>query len=419
MAEPSAPQKGVLPKNLQTWVLIGITVLVIGVIVLAGSGSKSRSAGGAPAAGATPPAAPKSPTDQYAERLDQLKADAERAQQEALAARNAYGFPADAQSAIQPPTAESEEDEVRKLQARREYTSLFASQLARSYRADKPMVASTPSPTGISDTLPSFGAQPSDTGSAPPPQDPRLAELDRQSQALAAQEQQLRDLLNPPSRPAPQPSPAAAAAPRPTTGRNATLPGAQHYALFEGSLLETALLTQINSDFTGPVIVQTTAPVYSRNRQHVLVPAGSRVIGEAKRTEAFGQTRLIVVFHRLLMPDGFSVDLDQFSGMSPRGESALADQVNRHYLSIFGASIALGLLGGLSAVGTNPVLPTTLDTFRLGTAASFGQSATRVLDKFTNILPTITIREGHRVRVWIAQDLVLPAYDAHAMPKDL
>jgi type IV secretion system protein VirB10 len=151
----------------------------------------------------------------------------------------------------------------------------------------------------------------------------------------------------------------------------------------------------------------------------VLIPPGSRVIGEAKRTEAFGQTRLVIVFHRLIMPDGFSVDLDQFAGMSPRGESALTDQVNHHYLRIFGASIALGLLGGLSAVGTDPVLPSTWDEVRLGTASSFGQAATRVLDKFTNILPTITIREGHRVRVWIAQDLLLPAYDAHAMPKDL
>jgi len=418
MAETPAPQKGVLPKNLQTWVLIGVTIVVIAVIALAGSGSKSRSGTGIPVAGATPPAAPKSAADQYAERLQQLTADAERAQQEALAARMAAGFgglPEPEPGAGTP----SEEDELRKLKAQREYSSLFASQLARSYRSEKPTFASTPAPTGISDAPTTYGVQSSDGSGAAPPQDPRLAELDRQSQSLATQEQQLRDLLNPPVQLAPPVPPAPSAGQKPTTARNATVPGAQHYALLEGSLLETALLTRINSDFTGPVVVQTSAPVYTRNVQHVLIPSGSRVIGEAKRTEAFGQTRLVVVFHRLLMPDGFSVDLDQFTGMSPRGESALADQVNHHYLQIFGTSIALGLLGGLSAVGTNPTYPTTLDQFRMGTASSFGQAATHVLDKFTNILPTITIREGHRVRVWISQDLTLPAYDAHAMPKDL
>lgn len=418
MAETPAPQKGVLPKNLQTWVLIGVTIVVIAVIALAGSGSKSRSGTGIPVAGATPPAAPKSAADQYAERLEQLTADAERAQQEALAARMAAGFGGLPEVEPAAGTA-SEEDELRKLKAQREYSSLFASQLARSYRSEKPTFASTPAPTGTSDAPTTYGVQSSDGGGGAPPQDPRLAELDRQAESLAAQEQQLRELLNPPARPGAQPTAPPARAQTPTTARNATLPGAQHYALLEGSLLETALLTRIHSDFTGPVVVQTSAPVYSRNVQHVLIPPGSRVIGEAKRTEAFGQTRLVIVFHRLIMPDGFSVDLDQFAGMSPRGESALTDQVNHHYLRIFGASIALGLLGGLSAVGTDPVLPSTWDEVRLGTASSFGQAATRVLDKFTNILPTITIREGHRVRVWIAQDLALPAYDAHAMPKDL
>ena len=419
MAEAAAPQKGVLPKNLQTWVLIGITVVVVVVIALAGTGGKGKTGAGAPATGATPPAAARTPTDQYAQRLEQLRADAERAQQDALAVRSAAAGFAQYAEAEPPADIPSEEDEVRKLQARREYSSLFASQLARSYRTEKPTVASTPAPSGVSDGDTGGDPPPSDVEGGAPPRDPRLAELDRQNQFLAAQEQELRHVLGQTPRP---PAPVAAASapgPRHTTGRNATVPGAQHYVLLEGSLLETALLTRIESDFTGPVVVQTSAPVYSRNVRHVLIPSGSRVIGEAKRAEALGQTRLVVVFHRLVMPDGYSVDLDQFAGMSPRGESALTDQVNNHYLRIFGSSIALGLLGGLSAIGTDPLRPTTLDQFRMGTASSFGQAATSILDKFTNILPTITIREGHRVRVWIAQDLALPAYEAHAMPKDL
>jgi type IV secretion system protein TrbI len=409
--------RGVMPRNLQTWVLIGITLLVVVVIALGGTGTKSKPSPvetSSPALGAAP-SAPQVPLEQYEARLAQMKADAERAQQEALTAQSLL--------AAQPPTpppgmnslmgaqgSGTGEDDVRKRQVEREYSSLFASQLARSYRGDRPGVSET---QHLPSATPPSGAA---SREADAPRDPRLAELDQLRQSLDTQQQQLLEALRPtPPPPAPAVQPRRAS----TTARNAEIVDAQRYALLEGSILETTLLTRLNSDFSGPVVAQTSAPLYTKNLQHVLVPAGSRVIGEAKRTEAFGQTRLVVVFHRLLMPDGYSVDLDQFSGISPRGESALSDDVNHHYFRIFGSSIALGMLGGLSSMGASPTNPTTLDQFRLGAASSFGQSATHVLDRFTNILPTITIREGHRVRVWIAQDLTLPAYDAHAMPKDL
>ena len=415
------PARGVLPKNLQTWVLIGITLLVVAVIALGGTGAKAKTqaAGGsapAPALGAAP-VAPQVPLEQYEARLAQMKADAERAQQEALTAQSLLSAqqptpPPGMGTLVGAPGAATGEDEVHKRQVEREYSSLFASQLARSYRGEKP----TGAEASRASSLAGPPAAASRGSAAEHPKDPRLAELDQLRQSLDGQQQQLLEALQP----TPPPVAAPAQPKRPaTTGRNETLPDAQRYALLEGSVLETTLLTRLYSDFSGPVVAQTSAPTYTRNLQHVLVPAGSRVIGEAKRTEAFGQTRLVVVFHRLLMPDGFSVDLDQFSGISARGESALSDDVNHHYVQIFGSSIALGMLGGLSSLGASPANPTALDQFRLGAASSFGQSATHVLDKFTNILPTITIREGHRVRVWIAQDLTLPAYDAHAMPKDL
>jgi len=417
MAEGNpTPARGVLPKNLQTWVLIGITLLVVAVIALGGTGTKTKAPSSA--AGQTPggaPSAPQIPLEQYEARLAQMKADAERAQQEALTAQSLLNAqpptpPPGMSDLMGAPAATTGEDEVKKRQVEREYSSLFASQLARSYRKDPAAAAGSEAPRSA-ELTPTSAAVVSAEGA----KDPRLAELQSLRQSLDSQQQQLLDALKP------TPAPAATVpASRPiTTGRNQLQPDAQHFALLEGSVLEATLLTRLNSDFSGPVVVQTSAPTYTRNLQHVLIPAGSRVIGEAKRTEAFGQTRLVVVFHRLLMPDGYSVDLDQFSGVSARGESALSDEVNHHYFRIFGSSIALGMLGGLSSLGASPANPTALDQFRLGAASSFGQQATHVLDKFTNILPTITIREGHRVRVWIAQDLTLPAYEAHAMPKDL
>src|SRR5260370_6373940 len=85
----------------------------------------------------------------------------------------------------------------------------------------------------------------------------------------------------------------------------------------------------------------------------LFILAGTKVLGETKRVEGFGQTRLAVAFHRLIMPDGYAVDLDQFHGLNQIGETGLKDQVNHHYLQIFGASIAVGAPGGLAQAGTN------------------------------------------------------------------
>ena len=84
-----------------------------------------------------------------------------------------------------------------------------------------------------------------------------------------------------------------------------------------------------------------------------LIPAGTKLLGETKKVDTFGQTRLAVVFHRLLMPDGYSVSLDQFKGLNQIGDTGLRDQVNNHYLRIFGVSLAIGALGAVAEAGTS------------------------------------------------------------------
>ena len=192
------------------------------------------------------------------------------------------------------------------------------------------------------------------------------------------------------------------------------------YVVFEGTVLETLLVTRLNSDFSGPVICMLTNSIYSHDGQHLLVPAGAKVLGQTKRVEGFGQTRLAVVFHRLIMPDGYSVDLDQFQGLNQIGETGLKDKVNHHYFEIFGASVAVGAIAGLAEAGTNT---SSLDWPRQrrmhtgeGVAASLSQSSLHILDRFLNLLPTITIREGRRVKVYLTQDLLLPDYAQHEMP---
>jgi type IV secretion system protein VirB10 len=164
-----------------------------------------------------------------------------------------------------------------------------------------------------------------------------------------------------------------------------------------------------------------TNPVYSHDRQHVLIPEGSTVLGEVRKVSGLGQRRLAVVFHRLLMPDGYSVDLDQFQGLNQVGQTGLSDRVNNHYLQMFGASVALGVIAGAAESTSSNVglYENGGDAYKSGVASSLSQSGTHILDRFLNVAPTLTIREGHRVKVYITQDLLLPAYENHTVPPNI
>jgi type IV secretion system protein VirB10 len=196
----------------------------------------------------------------------------------------------------------------------------------------------------------------------------------------------------------------------------------QPYVIYEGLTMDTVLMNRLDGDAVGPVKVLVSNPVYSHDRQHVLIPDGTIVLGEARKIGSVGfgqQRRLAVVFHRMIMPDGYSVDLDQFQGLDQIGEEGLKDKVNNHYLEIFGTSIALGVIAGAAQItqgggvygGSGP------QVFTNGAASSVSQSATTILDHFIQIPPTITIREGYRIKVYFTQDMLLPAYENHTIPQ--
>ena len=194
------------------------------------------------------------------------------------------------------------------------------------------------------------------------------------------------------------------------------------YVLYEGTTVDTVLTNRLDGDAAGPVKVLVSNPIYSHDHQYVIVPDGTVVLGEARKigAEGFGQQRrMAVVFHRMIMPDGFSVDLDQFHGLDQIGEEGLKDKVNYHYLQVFGTSIALGVIAGAAQIeqGGGALSGSGSQAFTNGAAASVSQSATTILDRFVQIPPTITIREGHRVKVYFTQDLLLPAYSNHNIPQ--
>jgi type IV secretion system protein VirB10 len=192
------------------------------------------------------------------------------------------------------------------------------------------------------------------------------------------------------------------------------------YVLFEGNFLDTVLVNRLDGDAAGPVITMVTQPVYSHDRQHVLIPEGSKVYGEAKRIgeSGFGQQRrLAIVFHRIIMPDGYSVDLDQFNGLDQIGEMGAKDKINNHYMQIFGTSVALGVLAGAAQVtqGGSSTNTSGQQMFTNGASSSISGSSVSILNKFLQIPSTITIRPGYRVKVYFTQDIRLPAYGNHTI----
>ena len=175
--------------------------------------------------------------------------------------------------------------------------------------------------------------------------------------------------------------------------------------LYEGHLIPAVLQTQINGDIPGPISAQVTRHVYSRDRQRVLIPRGTVALGNSEGVEDLWQGRLAVSFHRLVFPDGSWLRLE-FAGLNSLGESTVRDEVDRHYLQLFGVAGAIGVLAGFtraSGDGSNQ---------SFGTAASEQMSSTavQIVSRFLNRLPTITIRAGHRLNIRLMNDFVVPRH---------
>jgi type IV secretion system protein VirB10 len=321
------------------------------------------------------------------------------------------------------PSNASTRDPIEEEQRKREYLGRYASNIALSYRTDaRPSNGPALNPQ-LSPTILSGLADPSGQTGLPtlPGNLQQQIESLQSQQALLQQQLAASAAANPTNLTNPAPTPVAAPARKTTNAHNST--GKMH-TIFEGTVLESVLVNRLNGDFSGPVICQVTTDLYSHDHSTLLIPAGTRVLGETKKVEATGQERIAVVFHRLIMPDGYAVDLDQAPGLNQIGETALKDKVNNHYFKIFGASIAVGAIAGLATIGTNNSAVTglpvsTADAYRQGVSSSLSQSSLRILDKFLNILPTITIREGHRVKIFLTEDLQVPAYSNHTIPSDL
>ena len=191
------------------------------------------------------------------------------------------------------------------------------------------------------------------------------------------------------------------------------------YRVFEGTVLEGVVTNHIAGGFNGPMIVMLTTDYYSHDHQQLLLPQGTRLIGTVQSVSGAGQRKLFVVFNRAVCPDGFSLELNKYTGLDPLGTTGLATNVNNHYLSSFVAAAAVGGIGGLAQVGNSGSVLDSSTQIRNGISAQTAQESEQILNKFLNCLPVITVKEGSRARVYINQDILIPSYAEHRVDPTL
>ena len=191
------------------------------------------------------------------------------------------------------------------------------------------------------------------------------------------------------------------------------------YRVFEGTVFEGVVTNHVDGGFNGPLIVMLTTDYYSHDHQQLLLPQGTRLIGNVQSVGSSQQRKLFVVFNRAVCPDGFSVDLNKYTGLDPLGTTGLATNVNNHMLSSFAAAAAIGGLGGLAQIGNNGNVLTADTQIRNGISAQTAMEGEQILNHFLNRLPVITVKEGSRARVYINQDILIPSYAEHRVDSAL
>jgi type IV secretion system protein TrbI len=281
------------------------------------------------------------------------------------------------------------------------------------------------------------GTQPPPSTAAPPQVDPALQQARQEREAARTSRLFLGDAgggaTNEPSVAAPlpggPPSPTGelSSAPPPlgrgeaslardtdrrTTSSDRLRPPTSPYVLQAGSTIPAALVTGLRSDLPGQVVAQVTEPVYdSPTGRHLLIPQGSRLIGQYDAEVGAGQERVLLVWNRLILPNGRSLVLEREPGADASGYAGLQDRVDNHWGRLFRAGLLSTLLGVGAELG-NGGDSDIARAIRDGAQESIGDAGQEVVRRQLEIRPTLTIRPGHPVRVIVTRDLILEPHGA-------
>jgi type IV secretion system protein VirB10 len=190
------------------------------------------------------------------------------------------------------------------------------------------------------------------------------------------------------------------------------------YELKAGSIIPAILITGINSDLPGQITAQVRSNVYDTIAgRYVLIPQGSKLTGLYDSQIVYGQSRVLIVWRRIIYPNGKSINLEGMPGIDMSGYAGFHDQVNNHYLKLFGSVILMSAMSAgaqlsqpkqqVDAFG-NPVTNTVNQTLAASLGANIMNTADHITQKNLNVQPTLVIRPGYLFNVNITKDIVFP-----------
>ena len=183
------------------------------------------------------------------------------------------------------------------------------------------------------------------------------------------------------------------------------------YVVQAGTVISAALLTGIPSDVPGQITAQVSEDVYdSPTGRYRLIPQGARLVGQYDSGVAFGQSRVLLVWTRLILPDGRSIVLERLPGADPAGNAGLQDGVDNHWGQLFKAAALSSILGVGTQIGASDNENGLIQALRQGPADTLNQAGQQVIGRSLNIQPTLSIRPGFQIRVLVNRDLVLEPY---------
>ena len=181
-----------------------------------------------------------------------------------------------------------------------------------------------------------------------------------------------------------------------------------------GTVIPGVMISGINSDLPGVMIAQVSRNVYdTASGKHLIIPQGAKLYGAYDSRVIYGQERVLVAWNRIIFPDGTSVTLGAMPGADMSGYAGFNDQVNNHYVRIFGSAFLMSVITGgtsyaVDSVGNNSNdsnRTTFQDAMASALAAQMGQTTLRLLEKNLNIKPTLEIRPGYQFNIVVTKDI--------------
>lgn len=190
------------------------------------------------------------------------------------------------------------------------------------------------------------------------------------------------------------------------------------YQIMAGTLIPVTLVTALNSDLPGEVVAHVTRNVYDTQQRHLLIPAGSKVLGKVDNQVGLGQARVNIVWHRIVFPNNNSLKLPGFGGVDGQGAAGIRDRVNTHYGRTYLNALLLSAITAGAQLSqpqpANVYAPPSAGQVAAGALGQqMGEVSSEMIRRNMQVGPTLEVRPGFKFSIYVSKDLVLEPYDRY------